>query len=243
MSGQTLWELHSDPDFLRLVMPLPKKERKALEEDMRKFAREGTASPSKADVMLWICKWQIRSPSITKAAKNYLVGCFYRITKEKHPEIKYAELYEQIADKFGISPISVRDHRSFANHLDFLRQKEPELAEGILSGKYRVDPRILRGVERRSLQEIGGMIRRSGKTGGANLKPPPHTVKDMPSFDPDGPLMSLVLTIPSWVRILKQALVDPGNSAVSPECRQKLEQALLSLYETAERALLGIWEG
>lgn len=270
MSGKAIWKLHSDPEFQRLAMPLPEAEYRALEEDILsnqrgepvavwhrtilegyaryqiythhaiKFGLEETVFPSKADAMLWVCERQLRRLSITEAAKRYLIGRIYSITKAKCPEIKYTELYMQIADKFGISPVRVRDYRGYANHLDFLRQKEPELVEGILSGKYLINPHKLKGIKRRSSQEIWSMVQQADETG--RPSPRTHTVKDMPCFDPDGPLMSLALTIPSWIRIMEQAPLMPGCSAASPECRQKLEQALLSLYETAEKTLLGIWE-
>lgn len=273
MSVKALWKLHSDPDFLRLAMPLPETVKKALEEDILsgrqqepvavwrqtviegyeryriyqhyaiKFALEETVFPSKADAMLWACERQINRGHIAIAAKRYLLGTFYLVSKLKYPDVKRMEMFRQIGDKFGISPITVRDHRGFANKLDYLRQKEPELVEGILSGKYSIAPRAFTGVANKSPQELRALIHVSGRTGQPDSLPPALTVKDMPDFDPDGPLMSLALTIPSWIRIMELAMADQGCSAASPECRQKLEQTLFNLYETAEKTLQGIWEG
>ena len=71
---------------------------------------------------------------------------------------------------------------------------------------------------------------------------PAPTVKDMPAFDPDGPLMSLVLTIPSWVNVLENSGGRHSFSQASPVCREKLEQALYNLYAAAESALAALWE-
>lgn len=273
MSVKALWKLHSDPEFLRLAMPIPEAAHKALEEDILsnrrrepvavwrrtilegyeryrlyrhyaiKFALEETVFPSKADAMLWACERQISCGHITKAAERYLLGTVYLLSKAKHPDVKRMELFKQIGGKFGISPITVRDHRSFANKLDLLRQKEPELVEGILAGKYSVAPRAFTGIANKSPQELRALVHAQTSTGQPDPLLPAHTVKDMPDFDPDGPLMSLALTIPSWIRIMEQAQAAPGYSAASPECRQKLERALFSLYETAEKTLQGIWEG
>ena len=273
MSAKALWTLRSDPEFLRLAMPLPEPERNALEEDILSdrrrepvavwrrtiiegydryriykhyaitFALEEKIFPSEADAMLWACERQISRRHISTAARRYLLGTIYLVSKSKHPEVKRMELFRQIGDKFGVSPITVRDSRVFANKLDFLRQKEPELTEGILSGKYSVNPHTFTGLAHKSSQELRALVHASNMTELPDPFPPVHTVKDMPNFDPDGPLMSLALTIPSWIRIIEQAPVNPGYSTASPECRQKLEQALFSLYETTEKTLQGIWEG
>ena len=81
-----------------------------------------------------------------------------------------------------------------------------------------------------------------GKGGYLTPAPPAPTVKDMPAFDPDGPLMSLALTIPSWVNILERAGGKASLSGASAVCREKLEQALFDLYTAAESALSALLE-
>ena len=273
MSRKALWTLQSDPEFQCVSMPLPGEEFQTLEKAITsgrvrepvavwhrimieaypryeiytrhgiKFALEEMVFPSKTDAVLWACERQLRRGHIVTAARHYLLGKLYLTAKEKSPKAAPAELARRISAEFGVSPASLLEYKSFTNKMDLLRHKEPELADGILSGKYALYLRKFTNLDHKSSRELWAMAHTPGK--GGNLAPgplPAPTVKDMPAFDPDGPLMSLVLTIPSWVNVLENSGGRHSFSQASPVCREKLEQALYNLYAAAESALAALWE-
>lgn len=272
MSAKALWTLQSDPEFRCISMTPPPEELRALENDITsgrsrepvavwhriiiegypryeiytrhgiKFTLEETVFPSKADAMLWSCERQLRRGHIVSAARHYLLGRLYLMSREKSPGTSHTELAGRISAKFGISPSSLLEYRSFAKNLDLLRQMEPELADGVLSGRYALYLREFTRLEHKSSRELWAMAHIPGKGGHLTPGPSAPTVKDMPAFDPDGPLMSLALTIPSWVNILERAGGKAFISGASSSCREKLEQALFNLYTAAESALAALLE-
>lgn len=272
MSAKALWTLQSDPEFRCISMVPPPGELQELEKDITtgrlrepvavwhriiiegypryeiytrhgiKFTLEETVFPSKTDAMLWSCERQLRRGHIVAAARHYLLGRLYLMSKVKSPETAPAELAGRISEKFGISPTTLLEYRSFANNLDLLRHMEPELADGVLSGRYALYLRKFTHLENKSSRELWAMAHIPGKGGHLIPGPSAPTVKDMPAFDPDGPLMSLALTIPSWVNILERAGGKSFISGASTVCREKLEQALFNLYAAAESALSALLE-
>lgn len=272
MSAKALWTLQSDPEFRCISMTPPPEELRALENDITsgrsrepvavwhriiiegypryeiytrhgiKFTLEETVFPSKADAMLWSCERQLRRGHIATAARYYLLGKLYLMSRAKSPGAPPAELAGRISAKFGISPTTLLEYKSFANKLDILRHKEPELADGVLSGRYALHLRKFTRLEHKSSRELWAMAHIPGKGGYLTPSPSAPTVKDMPAFDPDGPLMSLALTIPSWVNILERAGGKASLSGASSVCREKLEQALFDLYTAAESALSALLE-
>lgn len=274
MSGKALWKLHADPEFQRLAMPMPDRERQALDADILsnrrrepvavwhrtiiegyqryqiymhygiKFALEETVFPSKTHAIIWVCRRQLECGKLTKTARWYLLGRLCFAEKGGTPESTFAQTSERLQEEYGVSYGSLRRYRTFTNKLDCLRSRDPELAEGILSGKYRVDKSKFTYLEQRNIQELRMLARQ-----GTSMKPfdslpcaTSRSVKDMPAFDPDGPPTSLALTIPSWVGILEQASAKSSFSEASLTCRDKLEQALLSLYAATETVLTALWE-
>ena len=54
-------------------------------------------------------------------------------------------------------------------------------------------------------------------------------IKDMPEYDPDAEILSLALTIPSWVSSINRVLSSAKFSEISDSVRRKLTTALEEL--------------
>ena len=59
------------------------------------------------------------------------------------------------------------------------------------------------------------------------------TVKDLPSYDPDSPILSLCYTMPSWVGTLENVFMRVSFDEISNEAKHKLKMELKTLLDTA----------
>ena len=71
-------------------------------------------------------------------------------------------------------------------------------------------------------------------------QPKKVTVKDMPSYDPDGEIMSLVYTIPSWIGSMERILNKQDINISTEDARQKLKNELQNLKYTADTLILAM---
>lgn len=71
-------------------------------------------------------------------------------------------------------------------------------------------------------------------------QPKKVTVKDMPNYDPDGEIMSLVYTIPSWIGSMERILNKQDINISTKEARQKLNNELQNLKYMADTLILAM---
>lgn len=60
------------------------------------------------------------------------------------------------------------------------------------------------------------------------------SVKDMPKYDPDAEVTGLVLTIPSWIKVIEHTEGHYDKKAISSEARKKVIESLEDLIITAQ---------
>ncbi len=63
------------------------------------------------------------------------------------------------------------------------------------------------------------------------------SIKDMPVYDPDAEMISLVFTIPSWRRSIARVQEVADVDRASPEARLRLIEALMLLEVTADKLI------
>ena len=66
---------------------------------------------------------------------------------------------------------------------------------------------------------------------------PAVSIKDMPVYDPDAELISLVFTIPSWRRSIARVQEVADVDRASREARLRLIEALMLLEVTADKLI------
>ena len=170
---------------------------------------------------------------------------------------------ERIADEHHISHGTVQKYANYSRALDEIGKHEPKLVNKILSGNYkishknvvelsRLSPDEMRKVNRkidakaapfvqykRTRTAINNMGRRESED---NDEPQGRSVKHMPAFDPDAPVSSLILTIPSWSSSIERTRSRADLSIVSSYAKYRLMDALQSLQDSVEEMITAIKE-
>ena len=228
----------------------------------------------------WICKNQLLRKDIPEKTRHYLIGKRFLVEKAlgaleaargrqtansdmTSSMIVNTNLYDATATKtcerlgleYHICLVTVRKYGIFAGILDYIRAREPALADQILSGKTRISHEHLVEIAQLSPVEFNRMARYFLKSTDrrptyikfrASLEetrrkeatqintPPTGTIKDMPAYDPDGEVCSLALTVPSWIGSINRAQSLSDFTKVSESAGAKLIYELDRLVFTVE---------
>ena len=235
---------------------------------------------SMEEATAWICKNQLLRKDIPEKMRQYLIGKRFLVEKAlgAHEATKgrrsaasemtttvivdnnpYDDTATKTCERLGleyhISFATVRKYGIFAGILDYIRSKEPSLADKILSGKIRISHEHLVEISQLTPTEFNRMTRHFLKTTDCrptyinframleeNRKkdvsqvntPPTGTIKDMPAYDPDGEVCSLALTVPSWIGSINRTQSVSDFTKVSESAGAKLIYELDRLVYTVE---------
>lgn len=191
---------------------------------------------SREEAISWICKNQLGRRNITDETRKYLIGRQYeseKIILAKRNALGHNQYTESDArDENQLKPVghktaqhiaednnlnygTVQRYGALAKAIEEIREKCPELASKILSGKYKIcrnNILALANLPQESLNILNGKIERNNKpfveySKTREIITPHHkhsqqvsqSIKDMPKFDPDAIISELFLTIPSWI--------------------------------------------
>ena len=228
----------------------------------------------------WVCKNQLLRKDIPEKLRHYLIGKRFLVEKAlgaheaargrqsnngamTNTMIVAENLYdatgtktcERLGLEYHICLVTVRKYGIFAGVLDYIRAREPALADRILSGKIRISHEHLVEIAQLSPMEFNRMARYFLKSTDrrptyikfrAELEetrrkdtiqvttPPTGTIKDMPAYDPDSEVCSLALTVPSWIGSINRTQSMSDFSKVSESAGAKLIYELDRLVFTVE---------
>lgn len=169
---------------------------------------------------------------------------------------------ERLGEEYRISHATINKYGVYAHDLDTLYKVVPELVLKILSGEIKIShesivelsqlsqqdiTRLCKHITDAAIQDVGySEIRKVIPKRQDSSKKIPLTpsgsVKDMPAYDPDAEISSLILTVPSWVSSIDRTRSISNLSCVSSNARRKLENELLILKETINVMLAAIKE-
>ena len=179
-----------------------------------------------------------------------------------HESSRSRRTAERLGDEYHLSHSTVEKYGAFSKAIDAIASKEPTLAPMILSGKCRISHDNLVVLSKQSDREINRFIRRmEGEAPPTQYVPYSRTrssikkddvpviaevsqpsIKDMPEYDPDSEITSLMLTIPSWSSSILRTKNKADLTVISDTARAKLENALCELQETINDMLDAIKE-
>ena len=225
----------------------------------------------------WVCKNQLLRKDIPEKWRHYLIGKRFLVEKAlgaheaargRQSTMTNAALvdtgpYDATASKtcerlgleYHICLVTVRKYGIFASVLDYIRSKEPALADRIISGKIRISHEHMVEIAQLSPMEFNRMARYFLKSTDrrptyikfrASLAetrkkeavqvttPPTGTIKDMPAYDPDSEVCSLALTVPSWIGSINRTQSMSDFTKVSESAGAKLIYELDRLVFTVE---------
>lgn len=156
---------------------------------------------------------------------------------------------ERLAKEYRISHATVDKYGTYARAVDSLSKTVPELPKQILSGQVKISHSRIVGLTHLSqsrLRQIGEhfadnadnpitysytrKILPSNQYPKRHQQPSPsETVKDMPVYDPDAEILSLALTIPSWIRSIQRIQSGSDFNKISADALYRLENELTGL--------------
>jgi hypothetical protein len=169
---------------------------------------------------------------------------------------------QRIAEQNDIANGTVQKYAIYTRALETIGQKAPDMVPKILSGRCkishhkvvelsRLDPeeikRVGNRIERRQ-QPFGELsntrheITKSVGQTSTNATQQIPSVKDMPTFDPDGEITALTLTIPSWGSTIDRARERADLKIVSDAAKNKLALSLTNLQVKITNLLSAIRE-
>ena len=229
------------------------------------------------EAIAWVCKNQLLRKDIPDKLRHYLIGKRFLAeralgitdaAKDRNTETdddtnnenstyeaSGAKICVRLGLEYHICYVTVRKYGTFAGIIDYIRSKEPALADKILSGKIRISHEHLVEISQLSSFEFSRVARYFLKPPDrrptytkyrmmveANRKKEPNptpavvtgTIKDMPVYDPDGEVCSLALTIPSWIGSINRTQTLSDFSKVSESAGVKLIYELERLLFSVE---------
>lgn len=170
---------------------------------------------------------------------------------------------ERLGKEYCISYATVDKYGIYAHSLDKLSKTAPELVQKILSGQAKISQENIIELSLLSPQEITSLTKNIsddtldfiGYSGIRKVLPkkqePPRkltpalpigTIKDMPVYDPDAEISSLILTIPSWISSINRTRSTTNLGEISGNAKYRLKKELLGLNETIKSMLMAIKE-
>ena len=223
------------------------------------------------DAMAWICRQNLLRKNLTDEYRKYFIGKLFLLQYQSAVEEgiatskAFAEpgtLYNRcliakdIGKSYGVSNTTINTYGQYADGIDKLYNKEPDIATRILTGKVRIsventvrisqlssdDLHILKNRfnkkenERLSMSEVWHEIKWS-RTHTPTTPRKKHEsekagIKIMPEYDPDAELSSLSLTIPSWKSSIERVKTVADFSQSSENAREVLLNQLSVLKDT-----------
>ena len=229
---------------------------------------------SKAEAFVYICKEELQRNDLINEMYKYLIGRLYQSELERkaqmyssknestHPYIpgrvyRKQEISQQISDELKISRGTVLKYEIFTKCIDSLREKEPEIAAKILSGKLKISHENIIELERLPSRELHALNNTLSKSNIDHITysdfrhellwkslpsiPMPPTrqqeddslpIRQMPAYDPDSDLANLIFTIPTWVSSIKRAHNNTDFSKATSGAKDKVS-IQLSLLQNA----------
>lgn len=196
------------------------------------------------------------------------VGTNQYTRKEVRPKMLTEPLFdetslrtrERLGREYRISHATVDKYGIYASAIDSLSRVEPELAPKILSGQIKISQENILELSRLSPSDIRSVSsnlteedfaysdtrnivpkRKKVKKQGC-LTLPEISVKNMPAYDPDAEILSLVFTIPSWISSIDRTRSIANFAKVSGDARHRLENELIHLQSIVEAMLSAVKE-
>ena len=170
---------------------------------------------------------------------------------------------ERLGKEYRLSHATIDKYGIYAHAIDSLARIEPSLPPKILSGQVKISQSDLVEMARLSptdIQQINTYVLQQShdnlsfsdmrklvplkqkKSLQSSQPTSSGSVKDMPDYDPDVEILSLVFTIPSWISSIDRVRSSPSVKEVSGEVRRKLEGRLASLKSAIDAMIVLIGE-
>ena len=235
------------------------------------FEIEKMSFYSENDALFYACETFIQTEYLPEPHERYLIGKAYYYMRAlmadvyhgKRP-VHFAKEHTQILGNkfaknktafiassiFHVSPTTVTKYSNFASAVDEIRRKNKTVGDAILAQSFRISMENTMVLSKLSPTRIAQAYR-EGITrlpDSFYIEQPPlpqkanPQIKQMPVYDRDAELSSLTLTVNAWNCSMERFLRISKLSLASDEAKEKLENVLEKLCNTASLILLKIKE-
>lgn len=178
----------------------------------------------------------------------------------------------EIAREYNVSHFAIHTYKDIAKAVDRIAEKDERLSDRYLSGRMRIKKDDLVAISEmpdRQVRALTSTLLRGGKTvcrtqdvleattprdydrenaavrdkrRAESNAASQSSVKDVPTYDPDGEVASLSLTIPSWNSSIDRVFNQTNLNEISDKARAQLKSELLALRDSVDIILLAIEE-
>ena len=178
----------------------------------------------------------------------------------------------EIAREYNVSHFAIHTYKDIAKAVDRIAEKDERLSDRYLSGRMRIKKDDLVAISEmpdRQVRALTSNLLRGGKTvcrtqdvleattprdydrenaavrdkrRAESNAAGQSSVKDVPTYDPDGEVASLSLTIPSWNSSIDRVFNQTNLNEISDKARAQLKSELLALRDCVDIILLAIEE-
>lgn len=172
------------------------------------------------------------------------------------------KIADRIGKEYHLSTSTVYKYGIYARAIDDIEGKEPAVVERILSGRLKVSHNNIielsrlpkdnlrtlnqhlseHEIERISYSEMRHELqwkKLPSLPPAAKVEPQTDIpIKQIPKFDPDAEISSLVLTIPSWISSIARIRNSPNLALSSENARHNLGERLQELKSNVDKLLL-----
>lgn len=192
-----------------------------------------------------------------ESSRPYVPGKVYR----------KQEVSQEIADGLRISRGTVLKYDIFTKCIDSINEKEPAISQKILSGKLKISHENLIELERLPTRDLKALNESLSKSHIDHITysdfrheliwkavpQPPNIptrqqedpnlpIRQMPAYDPDANLATLIYTIPTWVSSIERSYDSTDFAEATKEAKTKLAEKLASLKESIIKMELSLKE-
>ncbi len=207
------------------------------------------------EAISYVCTEELKRDDLTHEYKKYLIGKIYNAEKRGTISIKITRM--SIASKVGtaysISAGAVQKYGVYAEAIDRIFEITSDLARFVLEGKLRISHENTIELARLPKEELITVMqitkeKSTGRMSFADLKHEirwknytassrTHSrvrkeegeIKKMPMYDPDADIMSIAMTIPSWINAINRAVEHTDIIATTEKGRKALRDQLCAL--------------
>ena len=239
------------------------------------------------EVILWICTHQLGRRNLAEESRRYLIGKQYEMEKvvgghnrtgvnqyshddelrstiDTEPRIETHErTRERLGKQYHITPMTVSKYHRFAKAVDRIAEADPDLADGIMTGKIKMSQESIVLLSEKSEHDIIQFSAELAATSSERSrysdtrlicvtrklaeqipKSEPAkpvcacvdgSIKDQPEDDPNQPAVTLTLTIPSWISMIDRTMNQMDIEMANHEILGRLWLALIELQEVIEK--------
>lgn len=171
---------------------------------------------------------------------------------------------KRLGEEYRVSHATIDKYGAYSHALDSLVEIVPSFVQKVLSGQIKISQASIIDLAQLSPQDIHQLSTRIAdeavefisyastrqvipkKQESPKILPPTVptvSIKDMPVYDPDAEISSLVLTIPSWISSIDRTRSSANLQGISSNARYKLDEELSRLKKTIDTMLSAIKEG